>query len=127
MNPFRQFKRYLIYKFNNKTNIDSFHLDFSNSNIDEIFKYFGCNKANKIEKDKNIGHGYSKFYEKHLNFLKNKRINILEIGSFAGASAASFVKYFPSSTIYCLDINLKNFRFTSKNIKVFGLIFQKSQ
>ena len=72
-----------------------------------------------------MAHGYSEFYEQHLNFFKNKKINILEIGSFAGASAATFVKYFPSATIYCLDINLTNFKFISKNIKVFGLDVSK--
>ena len=72
-----------------------------------------------------MGHGYSEFYEQHLNFFKNKKINILEIGSFAGASAATFVKYFPSAMIYCLDINLTNFKFISKNIKVFGLDVSK--
>ena len=126
MNPFRQLKRYLIYKFKTKTDIDSLAVDFSNLTIDEIFKYFACNKATKLEKNQNAGHGYSKFYEKHINFFKNKKINILEIGSFAGASAASFVKYFPSATIFCLDINLTNFKFISKNIKVFGLDVSKS-
>ena len=86
-----------------------------------MFRHYGSDKATTWKNGKDIGHGYSKFYEKHLNIFKNKRINILEIGSFAGASAASFVKYFPLSTVYCLDINLTNFKFISKNIKIFGL------
>ncbi len=121
MNPFRQLKRFLIYKIKNKINIDKIDFNFNNLDIDGIFEYFGCNKAKEIKKENGVGHGYSEFYEKHLNSFKKKKINILEIGSFAGASAASFAKYFPNATIYCLDINLTNFKYFSKNIKVFGL------
>ena len=121
LNPFRKFKRYLIYKLKFKTNIDLLHKNFNDLNIDEVFRYFGTDKATKWKNEKEIGHGYSKFYEKHLHVFKNKKINILEIGSFAGASAASFVKYFPLSTVYCLDINLTNFNFISQKIKVYGL------
>ena len=124
MNPFRQLKRYLIYKIKNKINIDS-NVNFKSSKIDEYFKYFDSDKGSKWKKNKHVGHGYSEFYEKHLNIFKNQKINILEIGSFAGASAASFIKYFPLSTVYCLDINLTNFKFVSKNIKVFGLDISK--
>ena len=102
-------------------------LNFEKLNLDEIFKYFGCNKASEALDKMSTGHGYSKFYEKYLNFYKNKKINILEIGSFAGASAASFVKYFPHSTVYCLDINLTNFKYKSKKIKVFGMDISKKK
>jgi len=101
--------------------------NLNSSKIDELFKYFGSDKATTLQKDKETGHGYSEFYEKHLNIFKNKKINILEIGSFAGASAASFVKYFPLSTVYCLDINLTNFKFISKNMKIFGLDVSKKR
>ena len=126
MNPFRQLKRYLIFRLKNKVNID-LNTNLNSSKIDELFKYFGSDKATTWQKDKEIGHGYSEFYEKHLNIFKNKKINILEIGSFAGASAASFVKYFPLSTVYCLDINLTNFKFISKNMKIFGLDVSKKR
>ena len=125
MNLFRQFKRYLIYKIKKKIDIDSLLFNSNNLNFEEVFKYFECNKAKEFPKYKKEGHGYSKFYEQYLSLLKNKKLNILEIGSFAGASAASFSKYFPLSTVYCLDINLTNFKFTSKNIKVFGLDISK--
>lgn len=120
LNPFRKIKRYLIYKLKKKINIDSINY-LETSKIDELFKFFDSDKGTRWKKNQEIGHGYSQFYEKHLNVFKNEKINILEIGSFAGASAASFVKYFPSSKVYCLDINLTNFKFFSKNIKVFGL------
>ena len=125
-NPIRQLKRYLIYKCKSKTNIDGLFEDFNNLNIDEIFKYFNTDKATTWNEGKDTGHGYSEFYEKYLKTFKNKKINILEIGSFSGASAASFAKYFPLSTIYCLDVNLTNFKFISKNIKVFGLDISQS-
>ena len=124
MNTFRQLRRYLVYKIKNKVDID-LNVNLNNLEIDELFKYFGSDKATTWKKGKDVGHGYSEFYEKHLNIFKNKKINILEIGSFAGASASSFVKYFPLSTVYCLDINLTNFKFISKNIKVFGLDVSK--
>ena len=43
------------------------------------------------------------------------------------STAASFVKYFPLSTVYCLDINLTNFKFISKNMKIFGLDVSKKR
>ena len=130
MNLFRKFKRHLIYKLKKKIDIDNISKDFNASNLDEIFAYFGSDKAKviqtgvrEIDKKKNeiTGHGYSNFYEKHLNIFKNNKVNILEIGSYSGSSAASFAKYFPQSNIYCLDINITNFNISSKNIKVFGL------
>ena len=130
MNLFRKFKRNLIYKFKKKIDVDHISSDFDTSNLDEIFSYFGSDKAKVYQTDftsiglkkKEVnGHGYSSFYERHLDIFKNHRINILEIGSFSGASAASFLKYFPQSKIYCLDVNIANFNIFSKNIKVFGI------
>ena len=82
-------------------------------------------QTKQIFKDngKDQGHGFSKFYENHLEIFKNKKIKILEIGSYSGASAAAFVKYFPNSEIYCLDINLLNFKYSSKKIYPFGIRF----
>ena len=147
---FQLIKRFLIYKLQKKINIDKISLDFNKLSIDEIFTYFGCNKATELEegkilnlgksefnygswlfKDSNkkriIGHGYGKFYEKYLKSFKGRELNILEIGSFAGASAASFVKFFPLANIYCLDKNLTNFKFISKNIKVFSIDITKKK
>ncbi|MDC0544865.1 hypothetical protein OAO00_00005, partial [Pelagibacteraceae bacterium] len=61
-----------------------------------------------FKKGNREGHGYSKFYTNHLNHLKNEQINILEIGSYAGASAAAFAKYFPKANIFCFDVNISN-------------------
>ena len=61
----------------------------------EVIKLIFLKKSNK-------GHGYSIFYEKKLEKFKNKKINILEIGSYAGASAAAFAKYFPDQMFFVL-------------------------
>ena len=49
----------------------------------------------------------------------DKEVDITSVS--AGASAAAFAKYFPNSDIFCLDINISNFKYVSKNIEVFGV------
>ena len=119
MNFFSLFKRSIIYKLKKKKSIDN--ENFTNKSLDELFFLYGSDKANHFSKENRVGHGYSKYYINHLEKYKNDNINILEIGSFAGASAAAFSKYFKNSNIYCFDINISNFYYKSKNIKVFGL------
>jgi precorrin-6B methylase 2 len=113
------YKRKLLYFFKKKINIDS---DNSSkiSSLETLFTKYGSDKASFWTKKKN-GHGYTKFYLKHLKKIKNQKLNILEIGSFSGASAAAFSKFFPKSSVFCLDVNISNFKYISKKIKVFGL------
>ena len=111
MNLLKQYKRYLLYIIKKKINIDLDKKSSSDS-LTNLFNYYGTDK---------VGHGYTQFYEKHFKPIKKKNLNILEIGSYSGASAASFVKYFPNSKIYCADINISNFKFLSKRIQVYGL------
>ena len=117
MNFLSLFKRNLIYKFKNKISIDNDLFD--DKTLDFLFNYYGSDKANKF--NQNAGHGFSRFYVKHFEPLRDKEIKILEIGSYAGASAAAFSKYFPRSKIFCFDVNISNFKFTSKYINVYGL------
>ena len=119
MNFFSLFKRDIIYKFKKKISIDKNNLSLSS--LDDLFHHYGSDKANFFKKENREGHGYSKFYTKHLDHLKNKQINILEIGSYAGASAAAFAKYFSKANIFCFDINISNFKYESKKIHVFGI------
>ena len=93
----------------------------SKLSLDDLFHYYDSDKANffKLRNDK--GHGFSKFYSDYLKNFKNRKINILEIGSYAGASAVAFSKYLPKSKVYCFDINISKFKYDSKNIEVFGL------
>ena len=79
-----------------------------------LFHYYGSDKANIFKKNNKKGHGFSKFYEKHFKKFEKKNINILEIGSYAGASAAAFLKYFQNSKVFCFDINISNFKYSFK-------------
>ena len=119
MNFFSLFKRNLIYKFKKKISIDKDNI--IPKSIDYLFHEYGSDKANIFKLNQKLGHGFSIFYEKKLEKYKDKKINILEIGSYAGASAAAFVKYFPNSKVYCFDVNISNFKYKSKNIDVFGI------
>jgi len=112
-------KRSLIYKLKKKTNVDLDGIEYSS--LDKLFTHYGTDKSEYSKDKKNKTHGFSKYYEKHLSFLKERKIKILEIGSFSGASAAAFTKYFSNCEIYCLDINISNFKYYSKKINVFGL------
>ena len=119
MNFFSLFKRNIIYKYKKKISIDNNNLH--ENSLDDLFHHYGSDKANIFKKGNREGHGYSKFYTNHLNHLKNEQINILEIGSYAGASAAAFAKYFPKANIFCFDINISNFEYESKKIHVYGI------
>ena len=118
MNFFSLYKRNLLFFFKKKTNIDTDKT--KNLSLEDLFIKYGSDKSSSFKNRKNPGHGYTKYYLKFLKKLKHKKLNILEIGSYAGASAAAFVKFFPNSTMYCLDINISNFKYTSKKINVFG-------
>ena len=120
MNFFSILKRNLIFKLKKKIDIDK-DIFQNNTKLEELFKFYKTDKANYINSEKNIGHGYAQFYEKHFSNLRDKKLNILEIGSYSGASAAAFVKYFKDTNIYCLDINLTKFLYKSKKIHPFGI------
>ena len=119
MNFFSLFKRKILYKVKKKINIDLENI--KKETLDELLHHYSSDKADIFLKTNDKGHGFSKLYAKHLDHLKNKDIKILEIGSFAGASAAAFSKYFTKSNIYCFDINISNFIYSSKNIHLYGL------
>ena len=119
MNFFSLFKRNIIYKFKKKTLIDADNISLQS--LDELFQYYGSDKASFFKKGNRKGHGYSSFYTNQLSNIKDRKINILEIGSYAGASAAAFVKYFSNANVFCIDINISNFEFESKKIHVFGI------
>lgn len=119
MNFLSLFKRNIIYKLKKKTNID--YLDLSDFTLDQLFNYFGSDKAKFSKLHNRPGHGFAKIYSKHFKDYINKDLSILEIGSYAGASAASFVKFLPKSKVFCLDVNISNFKYSSKKIHVYGV------
>ena len=112
MNFFSLFKRNLIYKFKKKISIDEDTNE--KKSLDDLFYFYGSDKANIFRLSNEKGHGYSLFYEEQLQHFKKKKLKVLEIGSYAGASAAAFAQYFPNSDIFCLDINISNFKYVSK-------------
>ena len=62
----------------------------------EIFNKHGCDKTQR--------HNYHKIYEPYFKKLKDKKINILEIGVFRGAGMSALIEYFPKATVYGIDI-----------------------
>jgi len=98
------------------------NLSFDHYSLNQFFNYFGTDKGthvnNPYSDDSNevLGHGFAKFYEKKLKKLKKKTFNMLEIGTWEGASTASFSLYFPKSFVYGIDRNYR-FKYKSKNIK----------
>ena len=119
MNFFSLFKRNIIYKLKKKILIDIDKVE--GKSLDKLFQFYGSDKGNYFEAGNTKGHGYSDFYTSQLDNLKDNKINILEIGSYAGSSAAAFVKYFSKANIFCLDINISNFKYKSEKIHVYGI------
>ncbi len=128
--------RYLInlFYFEKKVNLDKL-IKENNSlytkDLHYLFEYFNSDKGYQFidqypepykrrnDKNKIKAHGYSQFYEKYFQDLKNKEINILEVGSFYGSASAAFYYYFKNSQIFGADINPDMFRYRSDRIKNF--------
>lgn len=119
MNFLSLFKRKIIYNLKKKIDVDKDFIE--KDSLDDLFYYYGSDKANIFKLNESKGHGFSKYYSSKLKIFKNDKVNILEIGSYSGASAVALSKFLPLSKIFCFDINISNFKFKSKNIDVFGL------
>ena len=65
--------------------------------LQQLFDKYQCDKG--TEK-----HHYYKEYEPYFEPVRNDPINILEIGTYLGASTEAFHEYFPKGTIYTIDI-----------------------
>ena len=128
--PFVYFLNFFF--LNKKVNLDLFskrNFSLFEKNLDFLFEFFNSDKGEyyidqyvQPIKRKNVKikcHGYSKFYEKYFFELKNKNINILEIGSFYGNASAALFFYFRNANIYGGDINPEMFKYFSKRIKSF--------
>ena len=123
---------YNYFYMDKKKNLDDFSLKNSflfSKNLNFLFEFFNSDKGEKYinqythpSKRDNIkikAHGYSKFYEKVFLEFKDKKINILEIGSFYGNASAAMFFYFRNANIFGADINPDMFNYTSKRIKSF--------
>ena len=109
----------LIFALKKRTDIDKKIIKYNSLN--DLFNYFvtdkGTNVKNPYNKNSNeiFGHGFAEFYEKHFEKFKNENLNFLEIGTWKGASLASFTKYFPYANVHGVDRNFK-FEYKSKRI-----------
>ena len=104
----------------NITDLDK--LKIKEKRLSKLFLKFNTDKGKYFKnfgfKDK--AHNYSKFYVRNLSYLKEKKINILEIGTYRGDAAAAFISYFKKSNLVTID-NTKKLRFKSKRIKFYKL------
>lgn len=66
------------------------------SELEQLFDKHGCDKGSK--------HKYHTIYESIFEPLRDKEINILEIGVFDGASLKVWLDYFPNANIYGIDL-----------------------
>ena len=105
------------------------NIDLLNKDLNYLFDYFNSDKGNIYEnqyaqpskrtKEKIQAHGYGSFYQKYFKKIKDKKLNILEIGSFYGNASASLFFYFKNSFLYAADIYPDLFRYSSKRITNF--------
>ena len=96
----------------------NFLCEFFNSDKGEKFKN-QYDKPSKDNKEKVVSHGYAKIYEKYFYRYKEKRLNIIELGSFYGNASAAFFFFFKNSQIYSADINPDMYIYRSKRLKNF--------
>ena len=123
---------YNYFYIEKKKNLDNFSLKnlfLFSKDLNFLFEYFNSDKGEKYinqythpSKRDNIritAHGYSKFYEKVFLEFKDKKINVLEIGSFYGNASAAMFFYFRNANIFGADINPDMFNYTSKRMTSF--------
>src|SRR6056300_414815 len=72
--------------------------------------------GSKYPTNKNY-YGFLTIYEKYFKFLRDKKINILEIGVDKGDSLRLWREYFINANICGFDINKKEF--TIKNVEIY--------
>ena len=105
------FLELIIYNFFYKKNLDKLSIkrkDFFKKDLFFLFDYFSS-----LRKD----HSYENIFHENLKQLKEKEINILEIGSAKGDGIASFYFYFSNSNLIAVDNNPFRLRFKSKRIR----------
>lgn len=114
-------------------NLDTFsevNKSLFDRDLNYLFEFFNSDKGESFinqydqpsKRDPSVrveGHNYAKFYEELFKQIKQKKINILEIGSFYGNASASLFFYFRNSFLYAADIFPDLFRYESKRISNF--------
>ena len=105
------FLELFMYNFFYKKNLDKLSISQSelfNKDLNFLFEHFDSLK---------IEHKYSSFYHENLKEIKDKELNILEIGTAKGDGLACFYFYFPKSKIIGVDNNPFRMRYKSKRIR----------
>ena len=128
--PFKYSYNYFFLE--KKMNLNSFAIKnpfLFDKDLNFLFEYFNSDKGEKYinqytqpskkNKIKIQAHGYSKFYQDIFYPIKNKKLNIIEIGSFYGNASAALFFYFKNSKIYGADINPDMFRYKSDRVESF--------
>ena len=108
---------------NNKRKINLDKKRLVDKSLTELFLEYNTDKAKFYTRlsFKDNSHNYGPHYDRMFKNLKSKKLKILEIGSFRGASTAAFHNYFNNSTIYALDQDKRVFQYKSKRIKFYKL------
>ncbi len=115
-----------------KKNLDIFsknHEYLFDKNLNFLCEFFNSDKGEKSTNQydkpskqnnkKIISHGYAKIYEKYLHKHKEKKLNMIELGSFYGNASAAFFFFFKNSQIYSADINPDMYIYSSKRLENF--------
>lgn len=72
----------------------------------------------RFKTDKATTHKYTKRYEEFFGPLRDKKIKLLEIGIFKGASLQMWHEYFPEGSIFGIDnCGIEGFNITPESIK----------
>ncbi len=125
--PFAYFlEKITLQKIINLDNLKQEKKYLFKKNLNYLFDYFNCDKGNlyinhyarysKRNLIKIKGHRYDNFYEKNFKNLREKKMKILELGTFKGNSTASFFFYFKKSHFFACDLYPDLFRYKSERI-----------
>ena len=101
----------IIYNFSYKDDLDNVSIkkkELFDKNLNFLFEYFSSLKQLV---------GYADCFHENLNELKNKKLDILEIGLAKGGGIASLYFYFPYSNIIGVDNNPFRIRYKSNRIR----------
>jgi len=101
----------IIYNFFYKKNLDKISIvkkELFNKDLNYLFEYFDSFRQE---------HSYADLYEENLGQIKNKKLDILEIGIAKGDGLASFYFYFPNSNLIGIDNNPFRIRYKSNRIR----------
>ena len=101
----------VVYNFFYKKNLDKISIskkELFKKDLNFLFENF-----NSLRKY----HNYADFFDENLKEIKDKKLDILEIGAAKGDGIACFYFYFSTSNLIGVDNNPFRFRYKSKRIR----------